>query len=96
MKTLHSPSADEYRQKRKESSLSQNGMAELLGLHKNTIKNIEAGRTKCSPQLWYFTLARIAERNKEIVAGIEEHCRRWNSQVYRNEWKRKAKAKYGD
>ena len=76
--------------------MSQSSLAELLGIHKNTVKNIEAGRTKCSPQLWYFTQARLVERNEEIKHRIEEHIRRWPSQIYRNEWLRKAKAEFGD
>lgn len=76
--------------------MSQSSLAEQLGLHKNTIKNIEAGRTKCSPQLWYFTQARLAERNKEILEWIKEHIRRLPSQMYRNERKRKAREMFGD
>ena len=93
---LHKPSAVEFLQKRKASGLSQSGLAELLGLHKNTIKNFEASRSQCTPQLWYFTLARLAERDQEIKQRIEEHCRRWVSKSYRSAWRRKAQANYGD
>ena len=96
MKPLYSPTADEFYQVREQHSMSQSSLAALLGVHTNTVKNIEAGRTRCSPQLWYFTQARLVERNEEIKRKIEEHVRRWPSKVYRGEWRRKAKARYGN
>ena len=96
LKPLHSPTAAEFLQKRKASSLSQSGLAELLGLHVNSIKGYESGRVKCNHVTWGFMLARLAERDQEIADRMREHCRRWVSQSYRNEWKRKAQANYSD
>jgi hypothetical protein len=59
-------------------------------------KGYESGRSQCSPQLWYYTQARLAERNKDIKQRIEEHCRKWNSKAYRNKWRRNAREKFGD
>jgi len=96
LKPLHSPTAAEFRQMRERSSLSQSGLAELLGLHDNSIKGYESGRVQCNHVTWHFMLARLAERDQEIVERIREHSRRWVSQSYRNEWMRKARENYCD
>jgi transcriptional regulator with XRE-family HTH domain len=96
MKPLHSPSAAEFRKKRKKSGMRQVDLAELLGLHVNSIKNFESGKTKCSPQIYGFMCYWLEERRQEIAGRLEEHCRRWKSRAYRNEWKRKARERYGE
>ena len=95
MKKLYSPTATEFREKRKDSGLSQAGLAELLGLHVNSIKGYESGRVQCNHVTWGFMCHRLTERDKEITERICEHIRRWPSKIYRSEWRRKARAKFG-
>ena len=96
MRTLHTPTVAEFRERRLRSGRSQADMAEFLGLHANSIKNFESGRTQCSPQVYGFMCYRLAERNQEIKEQISEHCRRWRSRAYRNEWRSKAREQFGE
>jgi transcriptional regulator with XRE-family HTH domain len=96
MKTFKSPTADEFKTLRKKRHLSQAQIAELLAVSTNSVKNWEHGRSTCSPQVWGFMCYRLEERDQEIRERLLEHARRWKSRAYRNEWKRKARERFGD
>jgi transcriptional regulator with XRE-family HTH domain len=93
MKPLPTPTATEFRDKRLKADLSQSETAKLLCVHVNTIKNYEAGRTRCSPATWACFCARLEERQQQFKQRVEELSRKLKSRVFRNEYLRQARKK---
>ena len=93
MKPLPTPTAIEFREKRLRAGLSQSETAKLLCVHVNTIKNYEAGRSRCSPATWAYFHAKLEERQQQFQKSVEELNRKLKSQVFRNEYLRQAREK---
>ena len=93
MKPLPTPTTTEFHDKRIKAGLSQSETAKLLCVHVNTIKNYEAGRSRCSPATWACFCARLEERQQQFKQRVEELNRKLKSRVFRNEYLRKARKK---
>jgi len=93
MKPLPTPTATEFREKRLKAGLSQSDTAKLLSVHVNTIKNYEAGRSRCSPATWAYFHAKLDERQQQFKQRVEELSRKLKSRVFRNEYLRQARKK---
>ena len=93
MKPLPTPTATEFRDMRHRADLSQSETAKLLSVHVNTIKNYEAGRTRCSLATWACFCTRLEERQQHLRMRVAELNRKLRSRVFRNEFLRKARKK---
>ena len=93
MNPLHTPTATEFREKRLKADLSQSETAQLLCVHVNTIKNYEAGRSRCNPATWACFCARLEERQEQLRMRVAELNRKLKSRVFRNEYLRQARKK---
>jgi transcriptional regulator with XRE-family HTH domain len=93
MKPLHSPTATDFREKRLKAGLSQSDTAILLCVHVNTIKNYEAGRSRCSPATWACFCARLEERQEQLRMRVAELNQKLRSRAFRNEYLRKVRKK---
>jgi transcriptional regulator with XRE-family HTH domain len=91
MKPLPTPTATEFRDKRLKADLSQSETAQLLCVHVNTIKNYEAGRSRCSLATWAFFCARLEERQEQLRMRVAELNQKLRSRAFRNEYLRQAR-----
>ena len=85
MDTLHSPTATEFREQRLRYGVSQSRVARMLSVHKNTVKNWEHGRARCSPATWAYLCIRLEKERQRVLRILEELCRKLKSRVSRNE-----------
>ena len=93
MKPLPTPTVTEFREKRLKADLSQSDAAKLLSVHVNTIKNYEAGRSRCSPATWAYFHAKLDERQQQLRMRVAELNQKLKSRAFRNEYLRKAREK---
>jgi transcriptional regulator with XRE-family HTH domain len=65
MADLKAPLPAEFRATREKAKLSQNEVAEMLGVHRNTVQNWEHGRRECHPVFWAYFNLKLEERKQQ-------------------------------